>query len=191
VNPKRYIGRQAYNEEVLIPHSLGPMNLTCHYCEAFYFKTEECKEDKVFTKKKCCMRGEYVFEFNFKVPDLIKNLLRNTHPESKNFWDNIRQFNSALAFASFAASVLIGNIQNVLGRGPYCFKAQGVIQHLSGHLRESDPKKLKYSQLYFVESSLANQCRQNRNKDCLESLLNNLDKLRHNKSVCKNFFYTQ
>ena len=80
----------------------------------------------------------------------MKNLLRNTHPESKNVWDNIRQFSSALAFASFEASVSIGNIQNLSGRGPYCFKLQGIIQHLSSHLRESDPKKMKYSQLYFV-----------------------------------------
>ena len=47
---------------------------------------------------------------------------------------------------------------------------------------------MKYSQLYFVDSSLANQCRLNRNKDCLESLLNNLDELRRINPYAKTFF---
>lgn len=52
----------------------------------------------------------YTIDFNFEIPDLIKSLLIcNTHEESKNFRENIRQFNSALSFASFGASVFAGS----------------------------------------------------------------------------------
>lgn len=108
------------------------------------------------------------------------------HPESRHFRENIRQFNSALAFASFGASVSTGNVQTASGYGPYCFKVQGIIQHLSSNLKENDPTKIKYSQLYFVDSSLANQYRQNRNCNCSATLLENLDRYFDTfyKSVC-------
>ena len=77
------------------------------------------------------MRGKYLLNFNFGVPDLIKELICNAHPESKKFRRNIRQFNSALASPFFGASVSTGNVQNVSNRGPFRFKVQRIIQHLS------------------------------------------------------------
>ena len=59
-----------------------------------YFNAERSGNNKIFTK--CCMRGKYVFDFSFDLPDLIKNLLINGHGDSKHFRENIRQFNSAL-----------------------------------------------------------------------------------------------
>jgi len=59
------------------------MKFTRNFCKAFYFKAEESGNEKVFTK--CCMRGKYVFNFNFEIPELIKSLICNTHPESKKF----------------------------------------------------------------------------------------------------------
>lgn len=182
-----YIGTRTYNEDVLKSQYSGTMNLTCQFCKAFYFHAEINKNDKVFTK--CCMRGKYIFDFNFEVPDLIKSLICKTHPESNNFGENIRQFNSALAFASFGASVSTGNIQNISGFGPYCFKVQGIIQHLSSNLREDDPAKIKYAQLYFVDSSLANQYRHNRNSCCSQSLLMELDQLIRSINPYAEMFY--
>jgi len=81
--------RQTYIEDNLKVHSLGAMNLTCHFCKAFYFQAETTKNDKVFTK--CCIRGKYLFDFNFEIPNSIKMLICNANPESKNCCENITE----------------------------------------------------------------------------------------------------
>ena len=123
------MGRVPYIEENLENYYLGAMDSTCRYRKAFYFQAEITKEDETFIK--CFIRGKYLFDFNFEVPDSIKKLICNAHQQSKHFRENIRHFNSALAFASFGASVSTGNVQNVSSRGFCCFKVQGIIQHLS------------------------------------------------------------
>ena len=163
------------------------MDLRCRYCNALYFNAERSGNNKIFTN--CCMRGKYVFDFSFDIPDLIKNLLIDGHGDSKHFRENIRQFNSALGFASFGASVYPGNVRNISGYGPYCFKVQGIIQHLTSNLTENDPSKIKYSQLYFVDSGLANQYRNDRNPSGSPSILENIDLLlRSINPYAKSFF---
>lgn len=160
-----------------VPHYVGPMNNECTYCYALYFNSERTGHQKIFTK--CCMGGKYVFDFNFNVPKLIKELLCNDHRCSNNFVENIRQYNSSLAFASFGASVAAGNVPG----GAYCFKVQGVIHHLSSNLREEEHTRRKYSQLYFIDSELANECRKTRYSRCLPELFTELDTLLREENI--------
>lgn len=46
---------------------------------------------------------------------------------------------------------------NLTNSEPHCFKVQGVIQHFSLNLKEDVPTKIRYSQLYFIDSGMANQ----------------------------------
>ena len=70
--------------------------------------------------------------------------------QSKNFRENIRSFNSALAFVSFGASVAAGSLT---GKGPYRFKVQRIIYHLRSNLGGFQNDK-KYAQLYFMDSNV-------------------------------------
>ena len=170
------IGTRPYNENNITTHYLGHMDHECAHCRALYFKSETTS-DLCSSFNKCCMGGKYVFDFTFVVPQLIHQLLHNNHPHSDNFLKHIRQYNSALAFASFGATVKAGGIP---GRGPYSFKVQGVTYHLSSNLRQDDNSQKKYAQLYFIDSSLANQCRSASNPLLSSELLTELDALMRN-----------
>ncbi|XP_053566967.1 uncharacterized protein LOC128656828 [Bombina bombina] len=67
------------------------------------------------------------------------------HTHSKNFMQNIRSINSALAFASMGA-----NIAPPPGYGPYCFRINGQIYHRSGALHPENDDQRKFAQLYIL-----------------------------------------
>ena len=86
--------------------------------------------------------------------------------------DNIRAYNSSMAFASFAA-----NIEHPPGRGPYCFRIHGAIYHRAStelHPAQGNPS---FGQLYIIESNLATDFRMQINSNLDEELLGNLDTL--------------
>ncbi|UYV73006.1 hypothetical protein LAZ67_10001495 [Cordylochernes scorpioides] len=58
--------------------------------------------------------------------ELLESLMTGKHQLSKNFMENIRSVNSALAFASMGA-----NLAPPPGYGPYCFRINGQIYHCS------------------------------------------------------------
>ncbi|KAF2345203.1 Hemocyanin N-terminal [Trinorchestia longiramus] len=58
-----------------------------------------------------------------------------------NFRQNIRNYNSAFAFASFSA-----NIRHPPGRGQYCFGLQGQTYHYASNLHADDTEERRYSQ---------------------------------------------
>lgn len=60
---------------------------------------------------------------------------------------NIRSYNSSLSFASLGAQ-----IDQVVGRGPYCFKIHGQVYHRTPHMHPIDDER-RYAQLYVIDSS--------------------------------------
>ena len=66
------------------------------------------------------------------------------------FKENIRQYNSAMGFASFGANLKIPS-----GPGPYCFKFHGQIYHQFGTLHPPQGVQPSYSQLYIIEGNNA------------------------------------
>ena len=94
--------------------------------------------------------------------------------ESKNFREFIREFNSGLAFASFGASIEVGRVP---GQGPYSFRVQGIIYHLSSNLQGVENENKKFAQLYFIDSNAANQIRINNNRQCNPTLFIEIDEI--------------
>ena len=92
-------------------------------------------------------------------------MLNECGSQSTNFRQNVRSFNSSLAFASFGASVKADSLP---GNGPYCFKVQGMIYHLRSNLGG------------IQNSNVANNQRINNNPKCDSNLLNELDTLFRN-----------
>ena len=126
--------------------TLGEMTSICVSCKSKNFAGEKPPDGK-FTA--CCHKG--IVKLNpLPTSDLIKKLLTGEHPHSTNFMENIRQYNSALAFASMGAQV-----KPPPGYGPYCFRIHGQIYHRASHLHPQIGMQRKYAQLYILDSDAA------------------------------------
>ncbi|GBM77150.1 hypothetical protein AVEN_209094-1 [Araneus ventricosus] len=73
------------------------MSEVCEFCDAFYCKNE-VNSSKKYTK--CCHDGKAHLPNLTEAPDLFKELLCSNSQEAKNYRQQIREYNVALAFAS-------------------------------------------------------------------------------------------
>ncbi|CAK9303230.1 unnamed protein product [Gordionus sp. m RMFG-2023] len=92
--------------------------------------------------------------------------------DTENQEQNIRSYNSSLAFASMGAKN-----DNLLNKGPYCFRVHGQIYHRTSHLYPPNGVSPKYAQLYVLETSQAieNRVLLKENSACDIHLLKKLD----------------
>ena len=72
----------------------------------------------------CCNQGKVVLPPISDAPVVLQNLMLDTTPEAKGFRDNIRAYNSSLAFTSLGAKT-----PAVHGHGPPVFHIQGTVYH--------------------------------------------------------------
>uniref|UniRef100_A0A914V163 Helitron helicase-like domain-containing protein n=1 Tax=Plectus sambesii TaxID=2011161 RepID=A0A914V163_9BILA len=152
---------------------LGPMNVVCKHCSALHFKGELAMR-KTDEFAECCQTGKVQLPDLQPYPNELKQLLLGQDRSSQNFWDNIRSYNSALAFASLGAKLDIPS-----GRGPYCFKVHGQIYHRIGSLHPNTDQPPSYGQLYILDSAIALQERKSNkaNEGCLDDTLQQLDQI--------------
>lgn len=141
----------------LSPSNFGTLEIKCGYCNALYFSSE--KNSAGFFTLCCCNR-------KFKLPEIsviddIKDLFMGNSDISKNFRQNIRQYNNALSFVSFGA-----NIKLPPGYGPYCFKILGSVHHKISPLYPEKSRQPSYGQLYILDFSEANEIRLEKDENC-------------------------
>lgn len=107
----------------------------------------------------------------------MKNLIFENDELSNHYLENIRKYNSALAFDSTQA-----NIIKIQSRGPYCFKRHGQMYHLVTILHPSHGSEPLYAGLFIIDSDEALECRMNHksNKNCRKDLMADLMKLLEN-----------
>ncbi|PAV56584.1 hypothetical protein WR25_23385 [Diploscapter pachys] len=153
---------------------VGNLDLECRHCKALFFEGEKVSNTArgVFTK--CCRKGELTLENAFEgyPVDLYKLLTRNNAQFSKNFKENIRNYNSSFAFASMKAQ---SQVQSVM---PFCYKIQGQIYHTINLAMHPDPnEKPEYAQLFFIESAEALNFRMSvkANANCSRDLMDKID----------------
>ena len=89
------------------------MDVQYQYCGALRFEREQLN---------CCHNGKVSLPPLQEYPEILRLLFYADNAEGSNFRRNIRNYNSALAFASFGA-----NIRPPPGRGPYCFLYREVL----------------------------------------------------------------
>jgi hypothetical protein len=113
----------------------------------------------------CCNKGSIILPAFQPIPNDIKELFTGSSKFSKNFLENIRKYNSALAFASMSA-----NFDAKMKKpGPYFFKICGQVYHyISNTLYPSDQNVPKYTQLYILDTKEATETRLGleENKSC-------------------------
>ncbi|XP_071574288.1 uncharacterized protein [Temnothorax nylanderi] len=168
-----HIALIAKGHEMNVPvHTLGQMNVECQFCKSLNFTCEKPKDGK-FTY--CCQKGKLQLK-HINFPEFLKKLFMENNAPSKNFMDNIRSYNSALAMASMGAP---GNRNplDVVNLAPYCLKIHGQYHHLTSKaMRPCDGQPPRYAQLYFLDTEEAVHHRMNNkaNQGCDPALMRDL-----------------
>ena len=144
------------------PVNLQFRNKSCTHCNAQLF------EHELKWKNSCCGKGDT------RLPDecqlkayptpLLRLLAGQSHPT--NFWEYIRRYNSAFAFASFGAQS-----SPPPGHGPYCFRIHGQTYHRTGILHPELGTTPSFAQIYMLEGSGQLQARLNNNSECIPTLM--------------------
>ena len=131
--------------EGVVNNYLGKMIYPCLHCDALHSKNEVAsgKKDEY---RQCCHYGSVALPALLPYPEELKILLKETNREGKNFRENIRSFNNAVAFASMGA-----NIVSPTSNRPYCFRIHGQIYHRIGSLHAEAGKNAHYAQLYILD----------------------------------------
>ncbi|GJW19446.1 hypothetical protein Tco_0026882 [Tanacetum coccineum] len=97
-----------------------------------------------------CGRGKVMLPKKLKnLLKLLTDLINKKHQKSTTFIDNIRRYNSMFMFT------YMGGKQDKsvnTGRGPYCYRIQGMNCHRIGALLPDEGKPLIFSQLYIYDT---------------------------------------
>ena len=157
--------------------TIGSMNIVCTYCKAYRFKGE--------TKGLCCNQGKVKVEVIKEPPFPLNELLFGRSTNSKHFFMNIRNFNSAFQMTSFGASKIIR--ENFMPT----FKIQGQVYHNIGSVYPEISGEEKYLQIYFMGN---NEDEINKRSDFFPTLTKSIlkeiqDMLHINNEKIKNIKY--
>ena len=137
-------------ENNVVPGSyLGRMDSVYRHCDDLHFKSEMASGRKA-EYKQCWHYGSIELPKPLAYPDKMKALLEGADIEARNFRENIRNYNSAMTFASMGVQ-----IATLTGSGPYCFRIHGQIYHRIGALHPEAGRQAQYGQFYILDSALA------------------------------------
>lgn len=134
------------------------MNQICNYCQSLNFCLEATSGE--FTL--CCQKGKVHLPSFEDYPQELRLLLNRSHTDSCHFLDNIRNYNSSLAFASTKVNMQEKGLNS---HGPYFFRVQGQAYHLT-FSKMDEQQTAKYSQLYMLDT-----------KEALDIRMNNVNKM--------------
>ena len=85
---------------------------------------------------------------NQKPSSFTEELLTGNTPRDKKFCENIRAYNSSLAFASLC---LTGQEFRFKNPGPYCYRINGQLYHAISEMQPEQGKPPAFSQIYIYD----------------------------------------
>ena len=135
-------GLDCFDEHSVDIHTVGNMSLTCSEYKAILFKGENMRE------LLCCSQGSIKLPPLKEPPEKLKNLLTGNTTKDRNFRENIRAYNSSLAFASLC---LTGQEYKFKSKGPYYFRINGQVYHSISQMLPEEGKKPGFSQIYIYD----------------------------------------
>ena len=139
-------GLEYFDETKVSLQTVGPMNYVCSECGAFMFKGEKSSRSLITANKTA--------SFAIRVPplkeppEILKTLLTSNTNRDHDFRENVRAYNSSLAFASMQ---LTGEHYKFKKKGPYCFRINGQVYHSISHMLPETGKKPSFSQIYIYD----------------------------------------
>jgi hypothetical protein len=109
------------------------MDVICSDCHSLHWLEEKLKDSPMSAPafSHCCHRGKVHLPLQNDAPEPLYTLFTSDTKQAKQFRENIRQYNSALAFTSFTAKET--NEEND-GGGPWVWKSGYTIYHRAGSL---------------------------------------------------------
>ncbi|XP_021770772.1 uncharacterized protein LOC110734963 [Chenopodium quinoa] len=124
----------------------GPRTVVCPDCKALMWIEERVKSSNKTHPRfnHCCQSGQVILPLLPLTPPFLMSLLPH-----QQFRNNIRAFNSMLAFTSMG-----GRIDNTVndGRGPYVYRISGSNYHRIGTLLPEPGTGPKFAQLYIYDT---------------------------------------
>jgi hypothetical protein len=125
------------------PHSLGLMTHKCEFCSALYFVQEAVapKQERLMFEN-CCKKGDVHLEPLKGVPPYLRNLYESQSPNRQHFRQNIRSYNSALAFTSVSYTK---DTRIDFSTGVQVFSIHGELFHYQGSLIPKSQEALKFA----------------------------------------------
>jgi hypothetical protein len=174
MDPPLPLARQAYHEPAR-RHDSGSMNIACTDCRALHWTAERVRHNGGWGFGMCCDHGMVQLDPLPEPPDELRQLLDGSDPDSKEFRDNIRQYNAALAFTSLGVEV--DESVNRRGPGPYIFRIHGELCHRVGSLLPSAGHRPSYAQLYIHDPQEALAHRMARNPNLLRQTMEKLQRV--------------
>ena len=139
---------EVFNETTVNGHDVGNMDNICSACGALMFKDEnhvgKLSQSATITFNACCGNGNIKLPPLKNPPDLLKNLLTGNTHRHKHFHDNIRAYNSSLAFASLC---LTGQEFKFKHPGPYCYRINGQLYHVLSQMQPEHGQQPTFSQM--------------------------------------------
>jgi len=107
--------------------------IICPHCYALHFDCEKLTSSRVNYPKfgMCCQQGQIQLPPLQPFTGILHNYLTEDDYSLREFCNNIQQYNVVFAMTSVGVK-----IDNSVTRqsGPYCFKIQGELHHLTGAL---------------------------------------------------------
>ena len=122
-------------------HNCQQRTRICQYCNA-----------KLFPKERpgmCCTEGKIILPEQEQYPEELRELLTGNNVRSRRFRQNIRSYNSALAFTS--AGVKLD--ERLTPNGIYTYRIHGQVYHRIGSLIPEQGQIPKFSQLYVYDTN--------------------------------------
>ena len=131
------------------------MNIECENCGARHWITEAIAgSNQCF--ESCCKQGDAMLEYLRMPPPFLRALLGGDDPQARSFRQNIRAYNSALAFTSVSYTK---DTRTDLSRGLHCFQIHGELFHYQGPLVPGSQEAPAFAQLFFYDPDHATNLR--------------------------------
>lgn len=166
------------------------MDVVCRKCGAFHWLDEKLADSTQnnIISGSCCRQGKIKVALPQRPPPTLWRLFTGIHAASNNFFANIQNFNSALAFTSKGSD----SVEERPGNSPYVYKIGGQVYHRSGNLEPplADPAQpnapapapCQYAQLWVYDpqseaqlDAVVNEMMANRaNEGCNRPLMREL-----------------
>ena len=166
------------------------MNVSCQFCSALHWlqKNVPTSSTRNPNFENYCKQGAIVLEAPRNVLEFILNLIQAGNLLSKHFRNNIRKYNSALAFISLKYTsdprLPAGRVQN--------FQIHGELYHVKRHINADlhDNDSPHYAQLYLYDPIFAVEQRITRNPQLNLDLLRQLTEILHGCNPFINIYKT-
>jgi hypothetical protein len=138
------------------------MSASCPFCSALHWASESTahNENGDLLFESCCKKGSVTLDPFPSPPPLLRDLFQSNSRHARDFRSNIRAYNSALSYTSFAYTPdrrLNSQEYN------YLFQLQGTVYHYQGPLQSRGTPS--YCQLFFIDPTEATRIRNERNAD--------------------------